>query len=232
MTLLRVLAALAGLALLSACNVVQTTTPLFAAADEAGAPRLRPGVWQVFTSGDCTFDERQPIDKWPDCVGGAVVKPGEMIGYDKKDSGGVWEHDPFILAAGEPRIGQILMQETVGVGASAEASGGAAASASASGDGVSHFFGYAGVRPTKTDADGFITAVSFWPVMCGPPPPKNAKGEEVAMGTLKPLPGMVMKPGDATCTTASQAALRAAAKASEAWKEASPAARWLRDGDR
>jgi hypothetical protein len=227
-----VIAAVAGLALLSACNVVETSTPLFAAADEAGAARLRPGVWKIFQNGECTFDERQPIDQWPDCVGGAVVKAGEMVGYDKKDSGGAWEHDPFILAAGAPRIAQIRMEETLGVGASAEASGGATASASASGGGVTHSYGYAGVRAIKTDSEGFITAVTFWPVMCGPPPPKNPKGEDVAMGTLKPLPGMIMKPGDATCTTTSQAALRAAARASEAWKEASPEAHWLRDGDR
>ena len=53
------------------------------------------------------------------------------------------------------------------------------------------------------------------------------------MGTLKPLPGMEMKPGDAVCTTHSKDALRAAAKASEAWAEAPlPEARWLRDGPR
>ncbi|HEY7853246.1 MAG TPA: hypothetical protein VIB82_09745, partial [Caulobacteraceae bacterium] len=66
---------------------------------------------------------------------------------------------------------------------------------------------------------------SLWPVQCGPPPP----GDKAA-STSKPLPGMVMKPDDPVCTTTSIPALRAAAKASEAWAEKLLSARWLRDG--
>src|SRR5579864_9452310 len=110
------LAALIGLGLLTACNVVITKTPLFSAADEAGAPRLKPGVWLAIKQGDCQFDEKKPIDTWPECAGGAVVKVGELVGYNKKDGGaGAWEHDPFILAAGDPRIGQLRTTDTLSV---------------------------------------------------------------------------------------------------------------------
>jgi hypothetical protein len=228
---MRIFAALLGLGLLSACNVVVTQTPLFTADDEAAAPRLKPGVWLAMKQGDCRFDESKPIDTWPECAGGAVVKVGELVGYNKKEGGGAWEHDPFILAAGDPRIGQIRMTETLGVSADAEASGGATATASATGGGMSYSYGYVGVRVVSADPQGLITAVSYWPVMCGPPPPKNKKGEDVAMGTLKPLPGMVMKPGDGVCSTTSKAVIHSAARASIPWGPAMEA-HWIRDGDR
>jgi len=230
--LLRACAALFAPALLSACNVVVTDKPLFSAADEAGAPQLKPGVWLIHKDDGCKLDETLPVEQWPDCAAGAVVKPGEISGYDRKESGGVWEHDPFVLAAGDPRIAQVLVEGGLTVQASAEASGNATATASSSGGGTTRAYGYAGVRPLRTDAQGFITAVTYWSVMCGPPPPKNKNGEDVALGTLKPLPGMIMKPGEATCTTKSQGPVRSAARASEAWKEASPEAHWVRDGDR
>jgi hypothetical protein len=225
------LLALAALSLLGACNVVLTQGPLFKAADEAGAPAMRPGVWLIGQEGGCRFDERAPIDAWPDCAGGAVVKAGEMTGPDKKGKG-AWEREPFVLAAGDPRIIQMRVQETLSVDASAQASGGGEASASASGGGAAQSYGYAGARPVSFDAQGQITSLVYWPVMCGPPPPRNAKGEEVAGGTQKPLPGMDMKPGDPVCTTTSTAALRGAAKASKAWTEKPMQAHWVRDGAR
>jgi hypothetical protein len=67
-------------------------------------------------------------------------------------------------------------------------------------------------------------ALSLWPVQCGPPP----SGESTA-GTARPLAGIEMAPGDPFCTTKSSGALRAAAKASEAWAPKLMTARWLRD---
>jgi len=231
---MRQLLILPALMLLCACNVVVTKTPLFTAADEAGAPRMKPGVWLIGKDGDCQLDETKPIDAWPSCAGGAVAKPGEMVGYDHKDGQGVWEHTPFVLAAGDPRVAQLQVDVTTDVQASAEASGGATASASVtpSGPQKTKPYAYAGAVATKTDAQGYIVALRYWPVMCGPPPPKNDKGEDVAMGTLKPLPGMDMRPGDALCTTRSPAALRAAARASRAWADKTMEAHWIRDGDR
>ncbi len=224
--------AIAALLLLGACNAVVTKTPLFTNADEAGAPPMKPGVWLVFTEENCRFEEKAPIDEWPDCAGGVVIRPGQVTYHESKAAKGVFEHDPFVLAAGDPRIAQVVMKTSVSVSADASASGGASANATASGGGESQSYTYGALVPTKLDAQGRIIAAAFWPILCGPPPPQNDKGEEVAGGTLKPLPGMEMKPGDPVCTTSSTAALRGAAKASKAWADRITEARWLRDGDR
>jgi hypothetical protein len=209
--------ALAALALLTACNVVVTKQPLFTLADQAGAPTLKPGVWLVGQGDDCKFDKTKPIDAWPDCAGGGAVHPGEIIAHDSKAPRGVFEHDPFIFAAGEPRVAQVQAKTEI---------------ASDGGSQSERIYIYAGARATQTDAAGQITQVAYWPVLCGPPPPKNKDGSDSAMGTLKPFAGMTMKPGDPTCTTDSKDAVRLAAKASEHLAEKPMLARWLRDGDR
>jgi hypothetical protein len=222
---------ISGCALLGACNVVLTKAPLFTEADGAGAPTLRPGVWLLFKQPDCDVDTAKPFVDWPDCAGGGRVSSGELAGHKSGAPKDVLEKMPLVLAAGDPRIAQMRVDVDVTVGADATASGGASASASASGGGHAEPYGYAGVRPTRFDDQGRIVAFTFWPVACGPPPPKDKNGADTALGTLKPLPGMEMKPGEAVCTTRSKDALRAAAKASEAWAEHPiPEARWLRDG--
>jgi len=225
--------AIAGCALLSACNVVLTNEPLFTQADAAGAPTLRPGVWLFFKQEGCDVDSAKPFVDWPDCAGGGLVKEGKIAGHKSGAPKDELERTPVVLAAGDPRVAQLRVDVDVGADAQASASGDATASASASGGGHSQPYGYAAVRPTKLDEAGRIVAFRFWPVACGPPPPKDKSGADTAAGTLKPLPGMDMKPGDPVCSTSSKAALRAAAKASEAWAEGPiPEARWIRDGDR
>jgi hypothetical protein len=222
---------LAGLALLSACNVVMTEKPLFTDADAAGAPTLRPGVWQFFREPGCKVDVAQPFESWPDCSAGGIVGPGEIAGRNKDAPAGQLEREPMVLAAGAPRIAQVRVH--IDVSAGSEASGDAEAGATVSvTQPKTEPYGYAAVRPTKFDDQGRIVAFQFWPVQCGPPPPKNKNGEDVALATLHPLPGIEMKPGDADCTTHSVTALRAAAKASEAWAEGVQESRWLRDGDK
>lgn len=225
--------ALASLALLGACNVVLTKEPLFKQADAAAAPTLRPGVWLLFLQLDCKVDTATPFVDWPDCAGGALVGDGEIAGHKSGTPPDVLARMPVVLAAGQPRIAQFPVDIDTSVEASASASGGATASASASGGGHAQPYGYAAVRPTKVDAQGRIVAFNYWPVDCGPPPPKNKDGSESMGGTLHPLPGIEMKPGDPLCTTRSKDALRAAARASEAWADQPiPEARWLRDGTR
>ena len=225
--------ALTSLTLLGACNVVLTKEPLFKPADAAGAPTLRPGVWLLFLRPDCKVDTAKPFVEWPDCAGGALVGDGEIAGHKSGAPPDVLERVPVVLAAGQPRIAQLPVDIDTSASASATASGGATASASASGGGRAQPYGYAAVRPTKSDAEGHIVAFNYWPVACGPPPPKDKNGADTAAGTLHPLPGMEMKPGDPICTTASKDVLRAAAKASEAWSDQPiPEARWIRDGDR
>lgn len=222
--------------LLAACNVVMTKAPLFTAADAVGAPPLKPGVWVLFKQPDCKFDARKPFTEWPDCAGGGLVTDGDVAGHKAGGGKDELEHSPLVLAAGDPRIAQLQVDFDASAQATATASGDAAASASASATVTKPAekpYGYAGLRPTRFDDQGRITGFTSWPVQCGPPPPVDKNGASAAMGTLQPLPGMEMKPGDAICTTGSKDALRDAAKASEAWADQPPAqSYWLRDGPR
>ncbi|HEY2177791.1 MAG TPA: hypothetical protein VGH15_04355 [Caulobacteraceae bacterium] len=191
--------------LLGACNVVVTKTPLLSRSDEAGAPPMRPGLWRLEGDEPCQVDESRPLIEWPKCAGGVVIKDGSAGYYDRDGPAPVWTSQPFVLAAGTPRVGQ--------------------AQAKISGDvkvGSDPFI-YFGARATKNDDAARITAMSIWPVQCGPPPPGDK-----AESTSKPLPGIEMKPGDPVCTTASVAVLRMAAGASEAWIPKPIRARWLR----
>ena len=229
---IRTLLAAAGLVALGACNIVLTEAPLFSAADAAGAPALRPGVWEFFKGSGCQVDERRPFDEWPDCAGGGLVVADNLAGPKSGAPKGTLERSPYVLAAGDPRIAQLQVNIDTSAGASAEASGDAQVethSASAQ----AKPWGYVGVRPTRFDSEGRIVALVAWPVLCGPPPPKDAKGEDVALGTLHPFEGMEMKPGEPFCTTGSVEALRAAAKASEAYADKPMhESHWLRDGER
>jgi hypothetical protein len=221
------------LTLLSGCNVVMTKEPLFTQADAAGAPSLRPGVWLFFKEADCKVDESKPFTEWPDCAGGGLVKPGVVTGHKANAPADQLEDTPFVLAAGDPRIMQLQVDVDLSMQADASANGGATASASGASSSHSQPYGYGAVRPTKFDDQGRVTAFTLWPIQCGPPPPKDKDGNDAAPATLKPLPGIEMKPGDAVCTTKSVPALRNAAKASEAW---APPGRvdshWLRDAQR
>ena len=107
---------------------------------------------------------------------------------------------------------------------------------------------YAAYRPLKLDAKGRVIAMKRWPVLCGPPPPPDAAppspsdqvGDKAAHAawadlanrvgpTKSPLPGLKMAADGETCTPDSAAALRAAAKASEAWTEEPATSHWVRD---
>jgi hypothetical protein len=235
--LFRIAGVVASLALLAACNMVITKKPLFSAADEVGAPALRPGVWLLQADPDCHVDTAKPLGEWPDCSGGVVVAAGQITGRDT-DHPSKMEVTPFTLAAGSPRIAQVLVSVDVSVhadvSASADSGGGVTGSTStttSSDASKGKVYAYAGARPTKSDDAGLITAFSFWPVQCGPPPPKDAKGNDVASATLHPLRGLEMKPGDTNCTTQSKDVLFAAARASEPWATSLGTAHWVRDGD-
>jgi hypothetical protein len=231
-TALRLSLILAALTLLSACNVVMTKDPLFTQKDAAGAPPLRPGVWMFFKDADCQVDEARPFVEWPSCAGGGLVGDDEISGHKSSAPADQLESSPYVLAAGEPRVIQIQVDVDLSAQASAEGTGDAQVSASAPQSAHARPYAYAAVQPTKFDDKGRIVAFTLWPVQCGPPPPKNAKGEDTAMATLKPLPGIQMKKDDAVCTTTSPAALRNAAKASRAWTDDPRTAYWLRDGPR
>ena len=229
---LRLILTVACLALLSACNVVMTKDPLFTQADGAGAPTLRQGVWLFFKQPGCQVDESKPFTEWPDCAGGGYVKAGAVSAHTGKTPPDQLEDTPFVIASGDPRIMQVQVDVDLSMQAEATASGDATATASASPPVHARPYGYGGIKVTKLDDQGRIVAFTLWPVQCGPPP-KNKNGEDVVGSTTKPLPGIEMKPGDAVCSTRSVAALRGAAKASEAWApQPAPESHWIRDAAR
>jgi hypothetical protein len=196
--------------------MVLTTEPLFTAADAHGAPVLRPGVWNGAPDPSCKFDETAPLANWPSCANGGIVGEAEIRG--RPDMNGASAGTPYLLAAGDPRIMQLHGLEL----------------APGSGLSFTSYF-YAGLKPTRTDSQGRITAYEAWLVQCGPPPPKDqttSAGGKIQTGTGQPLPGMVMDKSGANCTTASADALRAAATASRAWASGDLSAHWVRDGDR
>ncbi len=206
----RTVMALAGALALGGCNAVVTPTPLFTLSDQASGPAPRLGVWRFEDKSDCNVDEAKPMGDWPACAQGLVWKTGGMAGfYDKDGATPVWKVQPLIFAPGTPNIIQAALQISGGVTTTATP------------------YVYAGARATKTDGEGRISALTLWPVMCGPPPPGDAGGM-----TKQLLPGLTAKPDDPACTTTSVAALRNAAKASEAWTPKVLNGHWVRDGEK
>ena len=191
-----------------------TRDPLFTAADAAGAPAPRPGVWLLFKRGDCQFDEARPFTEWPDCAGGALVSPTDIAAREASDPPGQLQRSPYVLAAGDPRIAQVLdpSAETTTAGSD------------------NRRFYYAGLRPIRFDAQGRIVEFRFWPVVCGPSPPADVN-DTTPKPTQHPYPGLEMRSGAPDCTTGSRDALRNAARASDLGPAAQDA-RWVRDGDR
>lgn len=208
---LRGLAAAGLVACLSACNMVVTTEPTFLAEDQA-TPALREGLW-VSPKKDCKFDIKTPATTWPECAQWVVIKGTSMTGIDKDKAFGA----PFVLAAGEPRVLQVRIEDE-------DAAKGA-------------LYFYVGLRPLSFDKQGRITAYTGWLTQCGPPPPKDAKRPDgnPRYGSLQPTPGMVMDADLSGCAPEDKAAVIRAAGLSEAYEEDSDKddiSRWVRDGDK
>jgi len=213
---LRGLAAASLAALLSACNMVVTTEPTFLAQDQ-GTPNLREGLW-VNEEKDCKFDIKTPATGWPECAHWIVVKGSSMTGVG---DGGKAFDVPFVLAAGNPRVLQIKVEDDK-VNADGE---------------KAVIYLYMGIRPLKHDKQGRIVAYSGWMVQCGPPPPKDARKQDgnPRYGTLEPSPGIIMDSDLSGCAPTDKAALIGAAGLSEHFDDGSSNgnnSRWLRDGDK
>jgi hypothetical protein len=221
---MRQLLIIVGMLLLGACNMVVTKEPLFSKADAAREPQLKQGVWRQADQDPCDVDETKPITDWPACADGFVVKEGEVGGYNTDADGKkAWASTDLVVAGGEPRVIQVQMKD-LGVKGLGELP-------------LGPMYLYMAAHPTKTDADGRILAYRAWPILCGPPPPPDAKGPDgkaMRMGTLKPLPGLAMDKDANNCTTSSQAVVHSAAKASEPWQDkgSTSESHWVRDGDR
>ena len=202
---------------LGGCNMVITQTPMFTKADGAGAPGFRPGVWRGKADAGCVFDETSPLDSWPGCANGALVD-GDALTMVKTVNGQAAPAAKiaYVLTGGDPRILQLSVGSLApGLGLS-----------------LSGYL-YGGVRPTKTDDQGRITAYTTWFVSCGPPPPPSTNGTKISLATQAPFPGLVMDKDGQNCTPSSVAALRNAALESAKLPGDVPSdTRWVRDGDR
>jgi hypothetical protein len=211
--------ALAVLVLLGACNMVVTRDPVFSKADAAGAPALRPGVWNGDPKDDCKVDESKPLSEWPSCASGFVVMDEHRLG-NFNDQGGkhVWTTTDYVLAAGEPRVLQVYF--TAGTDPMMPAA-----------------YFYAAYRPTKFDDQGRVVAGRSWFVICGPPPPAPASGDaggKQRTGTLHPFAGLTMDSDGNNCAPDNPAALRNAARESRTLTAAKDlsGSHWVRDGEK
>src|SRR5579871_1730286 len=205
-----VLAVLLGV-LVCACNAVVTTTTVFGPEDAAGAPGLKVGVWTGAQDSNCRYDERRPMNAWPDCPSRLVMKDGQWLELKKNGDKWTWNSTSVLVAAGQPMIVQIYVPATSENPAN---------------------FNYAGAEATAHDSQGRITAFTGWPVLCGPPPPDTPPpaGQAKRYGTLTPLTGMTMDASNDDCTTTSKDAIRAAALASRQWAKDPTTIHWVRDG--
>jgi hypothetical protein len=208
--------ALAASLAMGGCNMIVTTSPMFSHADEAGAPKLRPGVWSTTPDKPCAFDEAAPLETWPTCASGAVVRDGAVVSLTESGGKKTSTTTEFVLAAGEPRVLQISMG---GLG-------------KASGLPITGYF-YGGLRPTGDDDQGRITAYEAWPAFCGPPPKVEAgKAATGPQGTREPFAGLVMDKAGENCSAQSQDAVRNAAARSRALADSRSHSHWVRDGER
>jgi hypothetical protein len=245
---------------LAACNnldVVVSDSPWFTREAAAHAAHLRPGLWVRLAPGEaadptCNFDEREPLESWPDCVSGHVVHDSEMLflRVSETDVDGQttrsydWQSTSYVLADGDPRIEQLADC----FGPAPDAPG----------------YCYKAVRPTIFDRDGQIVAFNMWPVWCAPvsivtvhqestttdaaksesasAPVQSEEQDERQIGTAaatpapagaEPFPGLHLDGG--LCVADSEESLRNAARASErvaAARSGLLEAHWVRDGDR
>jgi hypothetical protein len=246
--------------LLGACtNMVRSEAPWFGPADAAGAPALRDGVWTAMQP-DCRFDPARPLEQWPACAQGRVIRGGEALdlsSIQSEDGRGrrrvsdySWSSEAFVLAAGTPRIHQSACgaprsgkapDEDPAAARTGDASPTIVverpAEVSAIDEAVSRLvYCYAGLRAEAFDAEGRIVAFTTWPIWCGPFP-RGGEGEGGPSVTDSPFPGITVV-GE-HCVAEDIAALRAAATASETLdappdEPAHPLGlvrfRWIRDG--
>jgi hypothetical protein len=213
----RRLACLAALVLLTGCNLVITHKPMFAAADSAGAPGPRPGLWRMEIGGDkCEVDESRPLSAWPNCGGGMMLGAGTVSYFDHDGETPVWKTEPLVLAAGQPIMGQVRLSLSGDIKLTGDA------------------YAYVGVRPTKLDEAGRFTRFEFWPVQCGPPPKDANKTftEQPAAGVkVEPIiaGSELVKSLGPLCTIDDPVVMRRVAAQSEAWLPHVGVGHWVRD---
>lgn len=208
--MLRLLAVIGLCLMSSACIAVGSRTPLFSSADVGKAPQPRPGLW-ASPDPDCSFDPAAPVDGWPSCANGTVVR-AHVLG-PPHDAGHLLD---YVVVGGDPQILQMPWPHSGKKGAPG--------------------YAYVWLRPTKFDDQGRFTEAKAWMVLCGEqtPPPRDLSAPQKKAAPpddFKPIDGLDWHKGDDFCLADSAAAVRAAAKASEGWTPDPSSAQWIRDGE-
>lgn len=218
---MRLAAILLASALCTGCMdmTVTSETPLFGPGDEAGAPRLRDGIW-LHQDPECRFNTRRPVARWPGCARWSVMRGAEWLTLaDTAPPGGrvawSWNSKAYILAGGDPRILQSLGSRRPPPEGKAWAQ-------------TSDPFAYWAVRPTGTDGQGRITGYDLWTIDCDQTDPPDreiifefkdlAEADKARQGGEEPVePEKPNFPGfadreDVYCSTTSAQAVRDAAR--------------------
>lgn len=160
----------------------------------------------VMATEGCKVAVRAPIASWPECANGFVLGESELKGGLVDKTGNFQRGATYQKVGGDPLLLQIIPNR------------GRASDEPA--------IVYVGWRPTAADAEGRITQARVWPPLCRKP--------GLEEGRL--LPGLTSAGKDRPCLAATEAALRGAARQSEAWafgpEGLGLTARWVRDEDR
>ena len=223
----KALAVICAAALLGGCNVVVSKTPVFTAADSAGAPVFKPGLW-LSEKDDCKFDETQPMAKWPECADPLAITPTQVHGVGAKAG----KPSAYLVAAGDPAVVQAQVDIDVSAGVDVSASGDATASGSASAKVKGPPpYAFLGIHPLALDNQGRVIRMEQWPVMCGPPPPEpkpDVPFDKARYVTLHPLPGLKIE--GQVCTPDGKAAVLNAARESRTYGTVQKA-HWVREDE-
>lgn len=177
--------------LLTACNAVVSTKPLFSDRDARGAPPLKPGVWAMLENANCAFDPADPPAQWPECAD-PVVFDGRVLRGPEGDKLPM----AYLLAKGEPRILQLEMRDQ---------------------DEPTNpetMYLYLAVEPEP--GRGPVTRAKAWLVQCGPPSAAGSGGQGQGL-TEQPLPGLEII--DKTCFADRASEVRNAARESRQWDD-------------
>ncbi|MBD3729483.1 MAG: hypothetical protein IE933_07240 [Sphingomonadales bacterium] len=196
-----------GLAL-AGCNMVVSDQPWFER--NAASPVIKSGIWGAADKEDCTFDSSAPLSEWPECSEPAIIDAqGNFNSRDK--TSGDWRSITAVVGGGDPMILQFaLPQEMVSQAPGAPS------------------YLYFALRPLARDADGRITDMRIWSVMCGPlAEGAEQSGDPKAMVTKQPFAGLTLKDGN--CQAKDIPALTGAAARSEALQDKTGHGHWIRD---
>ena len=195
---------------LGGCNMVVSDEPWLTRSDQA--LKMKPGVWVELDKPDCDYDQSAPVAEWPSCADPALItEDGRFFGYEGKTAS--WNEIEVILDSETPTVVQVRMP---------------AEFAARAPEAPTYF--YAGMRAVETDANGHVTAMRSWLLVCGPVDNSEPPEGEMPSGVTKaPFAGLTIV-GE-NCHADDLDALRNAAAESEALDDDANIMHWVKHAD-